>query len=274
MKIKVILFVFGFLSEFGSSLSSLKSGGSEKTEYNSRLRQRRDTSSSSYFYYQEPQYPRDCQEVYEQCGDQDAESGVFMIQPDNSPEPFMVFCNNSIDGGGWTVIQRRVDGSVDFYRTWNEYKQGFGFLKREFWLGNDQISDLTNQKDYELRIDMNNANGVPYFAKYDLFRISDEWSKYRMVDLGGYLPESTANHDSLAYHRDMSFTTYNSDNDRHSSYNCADNHRNAWWYNGCDASDLNSNYFAASGNDNSIEWNNLPGGHYNLKFTEMKIRPI
>ncbi|PIK59867.1 fibrinogen-like protein A [Apostichopus japonicus] len=131
-------------------------GGSEKTDYNSRLRQRRDTSSSSYFYYQEPQYPRDCQEVYEQCGDQNTESSVFMIQPDNSPEPFMVFCNNSIDGGGWTVIQRRVDGSVDFYRTWNEYKQGFGFLKREFWLGNDQISDLTNQKDYELRIDMNN----------------------------------------------------------------------------------------------------------------------
>ena len=89
------------------------------------------------------------------------------------------------------VLQRRVDGSVEFYRDWDEYKDGFGFLKREFWLGNDKISQITNQKDYMLRIDLNNQNGAPYFAKYDLFRISDEKTKYRLVGLGVYDSAST-----------------------------------------------------------------------------------
>ncbi|PIK55965.1 Fibrinogen-like protein A [Apostichopus japonicus] len=90
------------------------------------------------------------------------------------------------------VFQRRLDGAVDFYRTWAEYREGFGFLQRDFWLGNDKLAYLTNQGEYELRIDLVNKIGNAYHAKYNLFRISDEWSKYRLVDLGSFLPESTA----------------------------------------------------------------------------------
>jgi len=42
------------------------------------------------------------------------------------------FCESVCDGGGWLVIQRRRDSSVDFDRTWVEYEEGFGSIDGEF----------------------------------------------------------------------------------------------------------------------------------------------
>ena len=46
-----------------------------------------------------------------------------------------VYCDTSNGGGGWLVIQRRQDGSVDFNRGWRKYEDGFGKLTGEFWYG-------------------------------------------------------------------------------------------------------------------------------------------
>jgi len=44
---------------------------------------------------------------------------------------------------GKKVIQRRQDGSESFERTWDEYKEGFGVLAKEFWLGKMPTEFLT-----------------------------------------------------------------------------------------------------------------------------------
>lgn len=33
------------------------------------------------------------------------------------------------------VIQKRTNGYVGFYRDWKAYKDGFGDLQKDFWLG-------------------------------------------------------------------------------------------------------------------------------------------
>jgi hypothetical protein len=49
------------------------------------------------------------------------------------------------------VFQRRQDGSVDFFRTWSSYKAGFGSQESEFWLGNENLHQLTLQGEFPAR---------------------------------------------------------------------------------------------------------------------------
>jgi len=90
--------------------------------------------------------------------------------PLDAPWRLPFFVISLLAGGGWTVIQRRQDGSVDFNRTWNEYKEGFGDLNGEFWLGNENIHKMTSQGDYSLRIDLEDWNNKHKHAFYQVFR--------------------------------------------------------------------------------------------------------
>ena len=101
------------------------------------------------------------------------------------------------DGGGWTVFQRRLDGSVDFYLDWESYKNGFGNLKGEFWLGNDNLHGLTATDDTILRVDLEDFEGNKRYAVYTTFKVADEADKYRLL-IGGY--SGTAG-DSMAFHK-------------------------------------------------------------------------
>lgn len=156
--------------------------------------------------------------------------------------PLTVLCDMDVDGGGWTVFQRRVDGSIDFFRDWDSYKRGFGNLGTEFWLGNDYLHLLTANGNQELRVDLQDFQGKGSYAKYSSFQVSEEQEKYKLT-LGQFL-EGTAG-DSLTKHNNMSFTTHDQDNDAN-SMNCAALFHGAWWYHNCHQSNLNGRYLSGS----------------------------
>ena len=182
---------------------------------------------------------------------------------------FNVYCDMRTDGGGWTVFQRRQDGSVDFYRGWNDYKSGFGQLTAEFWLGNDKIHRLTAARPCSLRVELEDWNGVKAYAKYGKFNVSDQHAQYRL-EVGSY--SGTAG-DSLAYHNNMAFTTKDRDSDKDTGSNCAVSYTGAWWYKNCHLSNLNGKYLGnTQGNGKGVEWWNFRSA-LSLKFTELKLRP-
>ena len=159
-------------------------------------------------------------------------NGIYQVTlNDYFGRKFQVFCDQTTDGGGWTVFQRRTDGSINFYRNWHEYKVGFGDLRKEFWFGNDNLHKLVDQahlKGSELRIDLKNFDGKWAYAKYGYFKIGDEYSKYQL-HVGSYSGNAT---DSMSYNNAGKFSTYDQDNDAY-AYKCAQNNVGAWWYRSC-----------------------------------------
>uniref|UniRef100_A0A8D2NAN4 Fibrinogen C-terminal domain-containing protein n=1 Tax=Zonotrichia albicollis TaxID=44394 RepID=A0A8D2NAN4_ZONAL len=217
--------------------------------------------------------PRDCFDIY-MSGQQ--EDGIYSIFPTHYPDGFQVYCDMSTDGGGWTVFQRREDGSVNFFRGWEAYRDGFGKLTGEHWLGLKRIHLLTVQGSYELRIDLEDFDNGTAFAHYGsfgvgLFSVDPEEDGYP-ISIADY--SGTAG-DSFLKHNGMKFTTKDLDND-HSENNCASFYHGAWWYRNCHTSNLNGQYLRGhhSSYADGIEWSSWTGWQYSLKFTEMKIRPI
>ena len=91
-----------------------------------------------------------------------------------------MFCDMKTSGGGWTVFQRRLDGSVDFYQGWQEYKKGFGTQYGEHWLGLEKIHRITASETHELRIELEDFGGNKRYALYTNVSVAGEKDKYRL----------------------------------------------------------------------------------------------
>lgn len=121
--------------------------------------------------------PLDCEAILKAVPS--SASGVYTIVPDD--KPMEVYCDMSFQGGGWTVFQRRVDASQDFYLNWAEYKKGFGDKKANFWLGNENLNRLTSSGQYNVLISMTlRSNGTQWHAYYDNFGVGDESTFYKV----------------------------------------------------------------------------------------------
>ena len=156
---------------------------------------------------------RTCKETLDQGFD---ESGVYTIDPGDGHGPFEVYCDMETDGGSWTVFQRREDGSVDFYRNWVDYKNGFGDLNKEFWLGLDKISRLTKESSQTLRFDLSDFDGNSRYAQYKTFDVGNEASGY-FLTITSYSGNAG---DSFTFQNGMKFSTRDKDQD-HDGRHCA-----------------------------------------------------
>jgi len=204
-----------------------------------------------------------------------AASGVYELTIPNVNGPMKVYCDMDTDCGGWMVFQRRQDGSVNFDRGWDDYKNGFGNMEEgEFWLGLEKIYGFTSYgKPIRLRVDMETMDGRRSYAEYNSFKVAGEAEKYKMTyneisyfgiagdALGGGVkgPADSQN--------GMKFSTFDQDNDNSATQNCAKDYHGGWWYNGCYSSNPNSPY-------DKIDW----AGGLNLgdlsqyKYIDMKLR--
>ncbi|XP_038052485.1 ficolin-2-like [Patiria miniata] len=217
----------------------------------------------------EPRYS-DCQSLLEAGY---SVSGIYTIFPAGFADGLRVYCDMETDGGGWLVIQRRQDGSVDFYRDWADYRVGFGDLAGEFWLGNDNLRTLSNTAgSWDLRIDLEDWDGKTAWAEYGGFQISGH--DYRL-SFDWYNADSTAGN-SLKYQNHLAFSTKDMNNDEYRS-DCAEDVHGAWWYGlFCSESNLNGMYlYLPSHLDDDPEgiiWETWKEDFYSLKKCSMKIR--
>ncbi|XP_007056152.1 angiopoietin-1 isoform X1 [Chelonia mydas] len=213
---------------------------------------------------------RDCADVY-QAGFN--KSGVYTIYINNVSEPKKVFCNMEITGGGWTLIQHREDGSLDFQKNWKEYKMGFGSPSGEHWLGNEFIFAITSQRQYSLRIELMDWEGNRAYSQYDRFHIGNEKQNYRLY-LKGHT--GTAGKQSSLILHGADFSTKDADNDN-CMCKCALMLTGGWWFDACGPSNLNGMFYTAGQNHgklNGIKWHYFKGPSYSLHSTTMMIRPL
>lgn len=116
------------------------------------------------------------------------ESGSYRVHPtpdlaqeNDEMGPFRAYCDQKTAGGGWTVIMRRFDGFVNFFRRYFPYVEGFGSISGEFWIGLKKLWQLCGQFPVNLRFDFEAEDGVLIYAEYSDCSIGDWTTKYKLI---------------------------------------------------------------------------------------------
>ncbi|XP_034104850.2 ficolin-2-like [Drosophila albomicans] len=135
-------------------------------------------------------------------------------------------------------MQQRVGGNDSFDWNWATYREGFGSMDSDFFLGLEKIHRITSLQRFELYIHLVDYDGDIYFAHYDDFKISDEEHGYAL-SLGSF--NGTAEEDAMRNGENMKFSTFDRDHDIIDG-NCAVEYRSGWWYKDCYNCNLNAPY--------------------------------
>ncbi|KAI8126395.1 Fibrinogen C domain-containing protein 1 [Lucilia cuprina] len=211
--------------------------------------------------------PKSCHDISE------CQNNIYSIMiPEFSNISFPAVCDLKSVDGDWTIIQRRQDGSENFFRNWTDYVEGFGNLNGEFFIGLEKLNALTSLNEpQELYIKLQDFEGETRYARYGKFKVDSKSTDYTLT-VGDYSGDAS---DCFSQHSGNKFSTKDRDNDIHDSKNCADYWKGAWWYNNCFYSNLNGLYLAGKtpSTKRGISWCGFRDYAYSLKSVQMMIRP-
>nr|WBU98463.1 FreD-C5 [Lineus ruber] len=263
------------LYSIDQKIDTMKSGISQDIYQSAAMRDFPRVSSNIISFQNNRDVPllEDCSDLYEYGV---RISGVYPIKITDG-SIVIVYCDMETDGGGWTVIQNRIDGQVNFSRNWEEYTHGFGNPNSEYWLGNTHLNKLTISRNYTLRIDIGDWENGTAYAEYTNFRVEGIEENFRLY-INGY--RGTAEDSFKGYHNGMQFSTQDSDNDLWFGH-CAEKDGAGWWYRSCGYSSLNGRYYHMGkiplGPDGMVNrgvlWHSWKQDYlYSLKSSTMKIR--
>ncbi|KAI9517425.1 hypothetical protein NQZ68_004642 [Dissostichus eleginoides] len=212
---------------------------------------------------------RDCHDLFVRG---QRASGVYTIQPESS-QPFSVLCEMTSEGG-WTVIQKRHDGSQSFNQLWESYKTGFGSLNGEFWLGLENIHSLSRQGPYILQVELSDwAGEQQHNAQYQI-KLDGEEKKFglHLESLSGLQEKIMTTGKS-----GLPFSTADRDNDLSADANCAELLSGGWWFSSCGESNLNGKHVRRLRHHQSrrqgMFWTSTNGQNYSVKTTVLKMAP-
>ncbi|XP_069101560.1 ficolin-3-like [Argopecten irradians] len=185
-------------------------------------------------------------------------------------EVYNVLCDMDTNGGGWTVMQNRFDGSLSFDRTSKQYENNFGNFSGEFWLGLNAVKTMCYDQPCELRVELEDWQGVRKFAAYSNFRIG-WWGERFKLTISGY--SGTAG-DAMGDLNGIKFSTFDSDEDMSNTTNCAELGQSGWWYSDCGLSNLNGPFTMDNGTEmvNAMTWWTFHGSNRPLKKSRMLFR--
>ena len=169
------------------------------------------------------------------------------------------------------MIQRRMDGSINFNESWCKYEARFGTLSGEYWLGLTYIHRLTASAAQQLRVDLEDFDGNTAYALYRSFIVYGAADQYRL-QVSEYTGSAG---DAMEFSSGQRFSTYDRDNDQSPDFFCARQHGSPWWHNHCSYAHLNGNYhftrFIGS-RESSVNWYHWKGNWYSMKKANMKVR--
>ena len=190
------------------------------------------------------------------------------------PTSFEVFCDMTQDGGGWTTIQRRIDGSVDFAKDWVDYKNGFGDPAGEYWLGLDRIHAISKYfgNHLLLRIKATAFNGDSTTLITEGFSVDNEANRYKLTC--GKVVEGDQVYGSWLFSDGAFFSTQDRDNDKNDSHCVKSNGGfGGGWHNACIRISLNGKY--PSSGDVGLEyirWEKFKKGKEGLKSISLAVK--